>query len=297
LFDAGNVTMANVTTVLKINTSGAPSSPQNLIATPSTNTQNSFAFSWIQPSSFVGQASNLTYCYTVNTQPTAQTCNFTAAGVTSVPAGAFATQPGANTFYVVAKDESSGINYATAASVNFTANTSAPGMPLNLDIADTSVKASNNWRLVLSWEEPNDVGAGVAKYEIHRSTNGISFSLAGSTSGASYVDTGLQSQLYYYKVRACDSANNCGAYSGVETRTPTGRFTTPPELNGTPRVDAISTKKATISWLTERAADSKVAFGTSSGNYFPTESYNSSQATQHTIQLSNLGKASTIHQR
>lgn len=290
---AGNVTMANVTTVLKINTSGAPSSPRNLIATPSTNTQNSFAFSWIQPSSFVGQASNLTYCYTVNTQPTAQTCNFTAAGVTSVPAGAFATQPGANTFYVVAKDESSGINYATAASVDFTANTSAPGMPLNLDIADTSIKASNNWRLVLSWEEPNDVGAGVAKYEIYRSTNGTSFSIAGSTSGASYVDTGLQSQLYYYKVRACDSANNCGAYSGVETKTPTGRFTTPPELNGTPRVDAISTKKATISWLTERAADSKVAFGTSSGNYFPTESYNSSQATQHTIQLSNLDPGTT----
>ncbi len=290
---AGNISQANVTTVLKINTNGAPTSPRNLIATPSTNTQNSFAFSWIQPATFVGSAGSLTYCYTVNTQPTEQTCNYTAPGVTSVSADAYATQPGTNTFYVVAKDESSGINYATAASVDFVANTAEPGMPRNLDIADTSVKTSNNWRLVLSWEEPSDLGSGVAKYEIYRSANGSSYTLAGSTSGSSYVDTSLLSQLYYYKVRACDSANKCGAYTGVESKTPTGRFTTPPDLNGTPRVEAISTKKATISWVTDRVADSKVAFGVASGSYFPTESYNSGQVTQHSIQLSNLDPGTT----
>lgn len=292
---AGNVTTATVNTVLKINTSGAPSSPRNLVATPSSNTQNSFAFSWIAPSSFVGQAGNLTYCYTVNTQPTEQTCNFTAAGVTSVPAGAFATQPGENTFYVVAQDESSGINYATAASVSFTANTSAPGIPLNLDIADTSVKSTSNWRLVISWESPEDTGAGVSKYEIYRSANNNTYTLAGSTSGSSYVDTSLQSQLYYYKVRACDSANNCGAYSNVESRTPTGRFTTPPTLESTPRVSSIGTKKATVNWETDRNSDSKVAFGIQSGSYFSTEAYNSTNTKNHSVELTNLNPGTTYY--
>lgn len=291
--NAGNVTSANVTTVLKINTAGSPSSPRNVTASPSSNTQNSFAFSWLTPASFVGQANNLTYCYTVNTQPTEQTCSYTAAGVTSLPAAAFATQPGTNTFYVVAKDESGSINYATAASVDFTANTSAPGMPLNLDIADTSVKASNNWRLVISWSEPDDTGAGVSKYQIFRSTDNNNFSLVGSTSGESYVDTNLQSVEYFYKIKACDSANNCGAFSAVESKTPTGRYTTPPELSAAPKVESVSTKKATINWNTDRNADSKVAFGVSSGNYFPTESYNSTQTKNHTIALSNLDPGTT----
>ncbi|MCA9309125.1 hypothetical protein KC973_01995, partial [Candidatus Saccharibacteria bacterium] len=292
---AGNTSLANVTTVLKVNTSGAPSAPQNVSVTPNTNTSNSFAFSWIAPSSFVGQASNLTYCYTVNTQPTAQTCTYTNAGQTSLSAGPFATQPGTNTFYVVAKDESGGINYATAASVEFTANTTAPGMPQNPDIADASVKSTSNWRLVISWEAPSDVGAGVSSYKVYRSTNNSTFTLAGSTSGTSYVDTGLNSQLYYYKVSACDSANNCGAYSSTVDETPTGRFTEPAEMTSSPRVSDIGTRKATIRWSTDRNSDSKIAFGTSSGNYQPTESYNSTQTTDHEIKLTSLSPGTTYY--
>lgn len=292
---AGNTSLATVTTVLKVNTSGAPSAPQNVSVTPTSNTSNSFAFSWIAPSSFVGQASNLTYCYTVNTQPTAQTCTFTTAGQTSLSAGPYATQPGTNTFYVVARDESSGINYATAASVEFTANTTAPGMPQNPDIADASVKSTSNWRLVISWEAPSDVGAGVSSYKVYRSTNNSTFTLAGSTSGTSYVDTGLSSQLYYYKLSACDSANNCGAYSSTVDETPTGRFTEPAEMTSSPRVSDIGTRKATIRWSTDRNSDSKIAFGTSSGNYQPTESYNSTQTTDHEIKLTSLSPGTTYY--
>ena len=151
--NAGNYSPAYVTTAIKINTA-SPSSPQNVTATPSTNTANSFAFSWLAPASFTGQASNITYCYTVNAVPTSSNCTYTSAGATSLPAGAYATQPGDNTLYVVAKDEAGNINYATAASTTFTANTSAPGIPLNIDIADISVKATSNWKLAISWEAP-----------------------------------------------------------------------------------------------------------------------------------------------
>ena len=141
-----------MTTVLKINTAGAPSEPQDVSATPSTNTQNSFAFQWLAPQTYVGNVNNLTYCYTINVTPTVNNCTFTASNALSLSAGPYATQPGANTIYVVAKDESGSINYDSYGSAQFTANTAAPGIPLNTDIADTSVRSTSNWRLVISWE-------------------------------------------------------------------------------------------------------------------------------------------------
>ncbi|MFN8015628.1 MAG: fibronectin type III domain-containing protein [Acidimicrobiia bacterium] len=295
---AGNVSIGTVTTVLKVNTAGAPSAPQNLEATPSTNTTNSFAFSWIAPATFVGNENNLTYCYTINALPTVTNCTFTAAGVTSIPAGAYATQPGVNVIYVVARDESSSINYSTFATAEFTANTAAPGLPLNTDIADTSVRASSNWRLVISWETPDDVGAGIASYQVYRSTDQSAWSKAGSTSGSSYVDTSLSQVEYFYKVRACDSANNCGAYSSIISETPTGRYTTPPLLTtagGSARVSDIQTRSAKFSWSTDRNADTKIAFGTTSGQYGSTEAYNSVQTTDHEIDIDNLTPGTTYY--
>jgi hypothetical protein len=191
--NACNVSSAYVTTVVKINTT-APSGPQNLTASPTTNTSNSFAFSWLPPATYQGSAGNITYCYTVNTLPTADNCTFTAAGATSLSAGAYATQPGDNTMYIVAKDEAGNINYATAASTTFTANTPAPGIPLNIDIADISTKADSLWKLALSWQPPSTVGAGIATYRVYRSTDGTNYVDIASTAGTSYVDSNLNQE-------------------------------------------------------------------------------------------------------
>ena len=177
---------------------------------------------------------------------------YTAPGQTRLDAGAYATEPGDNTFYVVAKDEAGNINYATAASVTFTANTPAPGVPLNLDIADISTKATSTWKLALSWNTPAQVGAGIATYKVFRSTNGTDFTDIASTAGTSYVDSNLNQQLYYYKVQACDSANNCGALTNTVNMLPTGKFTSPANLLDGPTVD-VSTRTATINWVTDRA--------------------------------------------
>lgn len=291
---AGNVSTSNVTTVLKLNTV-SPSSPQNIQATPSTNSTNSFAFSWNPPATYSGAPNSLQYCYTINTLPTVNTCTFTTAGVTSLPAGAFATQPGENTFYVVAKDEAGNINYATAGSTTFTANTSAPGIPLNIDVVDISVKATSNWRLALSWDEPNDTGAGVASYKIYRSTNNSSFNQVASTSGTSYVDGGLSEVTYYYKVTACDSANNCGAYTTTVSQKPTGKYTTPADLTSGPKVSGVSTRKASVAWTTDRESDSRIQYGLISGQYFATEAAISNQVTDHQIQLNNLTAGTTYY--
>lgn len=290
--NAGNISSGFVTATLRLNT-GSPSSPLSLTATPSTNTSNSFAFSWTPPGAFAGSASALTYCYTVNTLPTDNTCTYTAAGVTSVPAGAYATQPGSNTFYVVAKDNN--VNYATAASVTFTANTSAPGIPLDLEIADISTRTTSAWKLALSWSAPTDVGAGVASYRVLRSADNVTFTQVASTAGTSYVDSDLTQDTYYYKIRACDSANNCGAYSSVVDELPTGRFTSPANQTAQAVVSNISTRKATIRWATDRVSDSKISIGTKSGAYEPFQIASPDQVTDHVVELGNLTAGTTYY--
>jgi len=293
--NAGNVSPANVTTVIKINTT-SPSSPQNLTATPTTNTTNSFGFSWLAPATFTGSAGNITYCYTINSLPNVNNCSFTGAGQTSLDAGAYATEPGDNTFYLVAKDEAGNINYATASSVNFTANTPAPGVPLNPDIADISIKSSSSWKLALSWDQPSTVGAGIATYKIFRSTDSINYTDIANTAGTSYVDSNLIQQTYYYKVEACDSANNCGGQTSAINDFPTGKFTVPANLIDGPTT-SVNTRSATISWVTDRDSDSRVEYGLTSNQYSATEAANSDQVTSHTINLNNLQAGTTYYYR
>ena len=257
----GNVSNVYTTGTLKVNTI-APSAPLNLSVNPATNTANSFAFDWDAPDIYTGQVDNITYCYTFNTLPSITSCNYTAAGVTELTADAYATQPGENTMYVVARDEAENINYDTYSSIEFTANTAAPGIPLNLDIADVSVKATSSWKIALSWEEPADLGAGISTYKIYHSTDGSSYELSSTVTGITHMDTNLAQVTHYYKVKACDSANNCGAQTDAVSLYPDGKFTEAPTLSSDPEVTNITTKSATVSWVTSRTCDSKVQYGT-----------------------------------
>lgn len=291
--EAGNISSDLITTVIKINT-GAPSVPRNLEASPISSDSNNFSFSWEPPASYKGSLESLVYCYTVNVVPTASNCTFTPPGQTSLPNGAYATQPGENTLFVVARDEAGNINYEVSASVKFTANTSAPGVPLNPDIADISVKATSNWKLALSWEKPSSVGSGVAKYKVLRSTDEDNFQEIASTAGTSFVDSELAPVRYYYQVQACDSANNCGVTSSSVDKLPTGRFTSPAVIVANPSV-TVKTRSATISWSTDRASDSRVQYGLSSGEYFTAEAAQSAQVQNHKIELNNLQPDTTYY--
>lgn len=292
---AGNVTTSYVTAALKVNTSGAPSAPQGLAPSPSTNTVNAFSFSWFAPNTFIGDANNLTYCYTFNTLPSDVTCSYTNAGALSLGTGAYGTQPGLNTMYLVAKDESGNINYSNYAQTDFTTNTPSPGIPLNVDIVDVSIKSTSNWRLALTWDAPSYTGAGIASYKVYRSTNNVTFSFVGSSTSTTYIDAGLSAQRYYYHVKACDSTNNCGSVSSNVDQIPTGKFTTPAVIVAEPTVSNVTTKKAKISWSTDRASDSKVAIGTASGQYASSEVGNSTQVSAHTIELDNLSAGTTYY--
>ncbi len=299
---AGNTSNVSLQGNLKINTN-APSSPRNLsvVATEpvdgdtSDSDQNSYSFSWNEPTIYTGLADNISYCYSINTSPTVSSCTYTDAGVTSLEADAFATQPGENTLYVVARDEAGNINHATAATVTFTYSGTAPGIPTNIDIADVSVKTTQSWRLTINWEAPQDLGAGIDSYRIYRSDSNSNFKELSSVSGLSFVDAGLLQQTYFYKIKACDSANNCGALSETVSLYPDGKFEEPANLTAMPVVTGLTTRKATISWSTDRTSDSRVAFGTRSGEYLDEEPSNSTQVTAHTINLTNLEPGTTYY--
>jgi len=273
--------------------SDSPSPVRNLSVAPSSNTSNAFAFSWDTPEVFYGSAGNLRYHYSVNALPTVN--NVTETPLTYLAEGPFATLPGDNYLYVVAKDEAGNIDYGVYSSVKFTAETTAPGLPINMDIADVSVKATKSWKLAISWEQPEDVGSGVGSYQVYRSTDGVNFTKIAVTAGISYVDTGLTQVNYYYKVRGCDSANNCGAFGTTVKMYPDGKFLVAATLVMEPMVSSVTTKKATIDWSTNRTCDSKVAYGTEPGKYLDAEVASSVHVTSHTIGITNLAPGTTYY--
>jgi hypothetical protein len=300
--NAGNISIANLTGTIKINTS-APSAPRNLEVSPASNSINSFSFSWDDPLTFVGPPSALTFCYTINTLPSPSTCNYTSAGINGLNADAFANQPGTNTLYLAA-NETGNINYDVYTSVTFDYTGTAPGIPTNPDVADISIKTTSNWRLAFTWEEPTGVGAEVDYYKIFRSTTSATcssnpelFEEMGTLRGQTFTDTQLTQQNYYYCVKACDNANSCSAYSSTVSGYPDGRFIEPAGLISGPDITGISSRKAVISWVTSRNSDSRVQFGLRPGEYFVEEVGSSQQVAAHTIALDNLQPGTTYFYR
>ncbi len=279
----------------------APSAPQNLQVTPSSSTSNNFSFTWDAPSSFSGSTPDINYCWTVNEpiEDDQSNCHWTGAGVTQLAAGPYATEQGVNTMRIVAKDQPGNFSAANVATVTFSASTTAPGAPTDMDLADVSTRATSSWKLASSWVAPSQPGSGIASYKIYRSTDNVSFTQVGTTSPSnlSFIDAGLSQITYYYYVRACDNANNCGVPSNVATKKPTGRFTSPANLtvSGQPKATNIGPKKATITWTTDRDSDSKVAIGTAPGQYAQQEIGNSAQQPDHQVDLTNLQPSTTYY--
>ncbi len=240
----------------------APSPPQNLSVSPVYSTDNLFAFQWDQPATFIGDGTKLKYYYSVNALPNAY--NTIETTLTSAGPGPFATQKGSNRFYVVAMDEAGNIDYDLYSYVDFTADTTAPAAPQNVQIFDTSDRENKEYSVAIKWSPPagadNDNFDG---YVIYRSlTENGSYTKVATTSGTAYVDTNLESKRYYYYVKSKDNTNNLSIASTKVTIIPTGRYTKPPNLTQDPKVSEQSFA-ATFTWGTNRVASSFVEYGKS----------------------------------
>lgn len=299
---AGNFSNSYLTAIYKF--SGlAPSKPANLRLTHpgvgTSNAENDFAFAWDQPESFLGAAANLVYYYSINEAPTPSNVSKVGTNVRYLSRGEYATRKGVNTIYVVAADEAGNLNisngkYASYASLDFVAETSAPGIIRNLDISDVSIKETSSWRLALSWDAPEASGSGIAAYKVYKSTTaGASctsdfdnFAYTSSTTGTSFIDINLRQLKYYFCVKACDSTGECSASSSTVGLLPDGKWRVAPTLVSGPEV-TVRTKTALVTWSTNRGSSSFVKYGKSSGDY-GTEVGTSDQLSSHQISLTGL---------
>ena len=308
--NAGN-TPSDYATTSFYYSSGSPGAPRNLGVSPSVNSVNEFAFSWIapDPTTYSVPTADLRYFYTINQPPTSSNlAGQSPLSSTYISTGAYATQE-VNVLYVLAwdgtyKDQAKtvkNIDYNNYAQVTFTASTTAPGIPENIDITDVSIKETQSWRLAFYWDPPTASGSGIDHYNVYRSgvdaascsTNISAFSYIGNTAQTSFVDIGITQTKKYYCVKACDSTNNCSAASSTVSLYPDGKWRSAPTLVASPSA-SIKTKSSIVTWSTNRTANSFVKFGKVSGDY-KSEVGTSDQQSLHVISLIGLDPGTTYY--
>jgi hypothetical protein len=270
--------------------------------TPDYSETNSFALSWPAATATDGQV--VAHYYYMLTPPPTTLATLQGNPSTYIDNGSSlgvaaralpGVNKGTNTVWVVAVDDMSNYSPSNFITGTFELDSSNPDNVGNLSISDASIKSQQQWNVTLTWTAPTYQGAGSLLYEIHRSTDGVNFSVVGSTMGLSYVDNTPSSLLYYYKVYTKDIANALSSGTNAVSIIPTGKWTTPPELISGPSVSSTSTRKVMISWSTTRTADSKISYGTSRGNYYSTEPSNSTHVTSHSIEITGLSPSTVYY--
>lgn len=239
----------------------APSEPTNLTVTPASTAEspvadNSFAFTWGQPEFFNGSIKQ--YRYTVNKLPTATNTSVTTSR--QLAAAPYATQQGKNSFYVVAEDEAGNINYNLYATVDFYTITPAPGPPTQVQIFDISNRDTQEYAISMKWLEPSEKPSGFDGYEVYRSEDNVIFTSAGTTKSPVFVDTNLESKIYYYYVQSKDNAGQVSVVSSTVSLTPTGKYTSAPKLIDGPTASPKAFS-AGIVWQTDRIGSSFIEWG------------------------------------
>jgi formylglycine-generating enzyme required for sulfatase activity len=277
----------------------------SVTVTPSTSTSNSYALSWPAATPTSGKTV-AHYYYMINVSPPSTLATLQGTATTyidngtnlSVSAAALANvTKGTNTVYVVAIDNATTPNYSPSNYIKgtFTLNSTNPDPVQSLVASDSSIKDKSQWNVTLTWAAPSYQGAGNLTYKIYRSTDDVTFASVGTTSGLSYVDNTPSSTLYYYYVVTLDGASATSSNSSTVSITPTGRYTSAPSLQTNPSAGSITTQAVTITWSTDRSADSKVEYGTTSGSYNTTQPYVSNQVTSHSVTINNLSAGTTYY--
>jgi len=279
----------------------APSFPPESVVSvsPEENISNNFAISW--PAANADDERTVAkYYYMVNTVPpqsyatlTDNSSLYIPSDETSIPAGLLrgSVKGEDNIIYVVAVDDQDGYSSSNAISGTYTLDSSLPDPVGNFSIADSSVKEAELWRASLIWEAPAYKADGNLTYHVLRSTDDVTWSNIGDTTGLSYTDIVSESKLYYYKVSVSDGTNTSKAApseSSTLSAMLKGKYESPAALVSGIVLTGVTTRHATVNWVTDRESDTKIMNGLSSGVYFEDEAYISSPTTNHSINLNNL---------
>lgn len=325
----------------------APSAPQNIVIYPVTSVGspqedvNQFSFTWDLPSTCLGSDPGeclsddiLRYCYTINELPSAETCGANIAGSTTPsPDGGWtttsqsssrsllsfsaATQQGLNTIYLVAADLINNIDYDNYTSADYYFSSNAPGVPAAAAATDTSDRATQKYSVVMTWDEPTDVGSGVTGYNVYRceadceSPDTVddppaNYSKIATVNTLGYLDTSLDTNITYsYFARAAGTGGVQSGNSSVLEIKPEGKFKFAPLMSGQPSVNAFI-RSAVIEWLTlddqdqygnivEHPASSYIEYGTTVA--YGNEAGTPDLVNEHEVTLTNLQPDTTYHYR
>jgi beta-lactamase superfamily II metal-dependent hydrolase len=140
------------------------------------------------------------------------------------------------------------------------ADTQPPTAPGSLVATAASVS-----EIDLSWSASTD-NVGVTGYNVYRSTNGSTFSLAGTPTATGFADLGLSSSTtYWYRVTAKDAAGNESAVSNTvsaTTLTPV-RTLTVTSPNGGESWSGNSTRN--ITWASSNVSNVKLEYTLNNG--------------------------------
>jgi chitodextrinase len=132
------------------------------------------------------------------------------------------------------------------------------------------------------------------RYDVHRGTV-----LRGATEDTFFEDSDLAaSTSYNYRVRACDAAENCSAFSDWVSVTTDGPDPSSPGQGL--QITALEVNHvgwcSEVAWLTDRAADSLVEYGTAPSAMNRTV-YQIALTVQHRVRLAGLSKKTEYYFR
>lgn len=176
--------------------------------------------------------------------------------------------------------------------INFT-GVSAPGIslvspdaPQNVRIYDTSDRNLAEYSITVRWQAPTSLDAGAFdSYIVERSTDSVTFAQVATISSLGYLDTTVATgTTYYYRIKAKYTTGTI-ASSEIVLMNPTGKFTSPPSLEGTPTVES-KPSSVDFSWRTDREASSFVTI--TQGNTFVSEQGHAAFEKDHTVTVTGL---------
>ncbi|HVG60370.1 MAG TPA: lamin tail domain-containing protein [Hyalangium sp.] len=154
-----------------------------------------------------------------------------------------------------------GNSSATYTSKGGTPDTEPPTAPSGL-----VASAASSSEIDLSWSASTD-NVGVTGYNVYRSLNGSTFSLAGTSSTTGFADLGLSgSTPYWYQVTAVDGAGNESGASNTASATtsaPPATSLTLTAPNGGESWSGGSSRA--ITWTSSNVSNVKLEYSTNNG--------------------------------
>ncbi len=179
-----------------------------------------------------------------------------------------------------------------------------PAKPLNTIYYDASDVDNDKYRELIVWDviDGGQSGAGFAKYNIWRSSDGINY---GSTPVATnedrltnyYLDADLVAETrYYYKITAEDVNGSISAFSNITSDIPDGNgevSSIPPVISNI-QISNVTTTTAQLNWQTDVLANATVGFSTVSGD-FTSEIGVTTMGTEHSVTLTGLTPGQTYY--